>query len=123
MNTLERDIEFQNESRTLRVAPWLDMPKLRLAVQSSLSSQVEDGEFDYAFEEFREDILNFCAGEYRHMPRSSALIDILSNVMYETCPNYRTDPKQSRALNRISQYILQANDWRVDRRVGLEEAS
>ena len=111
MDVLQKDIEFQNHDRTLRVAPWLDMSKLRPGMRELLSTMIAEGEFDHTFEQFKDDLLSFCAGEYDRAPRSSSIVDVLANVLYDKFPEYRTESKQSRALARIGKYMLQYRSW------------
>jgi len=112
MDSLERDVKFQNQPDTLRITPWLDMPKMRTHVQMCIKSRLDDGDFDYAFSEFREDILDFCTGKYQHLPNSSGITDILYTILYDALDEYSTDRRgQSRALDRISSYMLQLGSW------------
>ena len=116
MDVLQSDLEFQGAAKTLRLAPWLDMPKVRKAMQESLSVKVENGDFDYAFEEFREDIRKFCEGEYKFVPRSSDMHDILHNVLYDTIPEFPTDTNTGRSYAHIAEYLIHPRAWGMNQR-------
>jgi hypothetical protein len=121
MDVHQRDIEFQNEAKTLRVAPWLDMPKLRLAAQKSLTLMVENDTFRWSYKEFLEDIMKFCNGECSIMPRAGNTIDALGNVLANTFPAYRADTRKARSFGHISRYIVQEMQWNTARRLPAEE--
>lgn len=111
MDNLERDIEFQSDGVTLRMAPWLDMPRLRSKMQENIAAMVESGDFNRHYPQFKSDLLSFCEGKYHHAPRSSAIKDILDNVLYTVFREYRNEPRSSRILNHIAIYILQSGSW------------
>jgi len=114
MDSLERDIEFQNGAETLRITPWLDMPRLRSEVKKNFAKRIEDGEFSRHYPQFKEDLLSFCAGEYHHLPRSSAIINILGDILYTVFDEYKGDSRQSRSYDWICRYMLQSNSWGTD---------
>ena len=120
MDILAIDVDFQNLTKTLRIAPWLDMPKLRDAMQKTVAERLKAGDFEWTFKEFQEDLAKFSEGEYKHVPRTSDTVDLLADVLSNTFPDYRIDSKTSRSLGHISKHLITPKSWTMTRRMGDE---
>ena len=120
MDVLAIDVDFQNLAKTLRIAPWLDMPKLRDAMQKTVRERLENGDYQWTFQEFQEDLAKFADGEYKQVPRTSDTVDLLDHVLNNTFSGYRIDSKLTRSFGHISKHLITPKSWTQSRRMGDE---
>jgi len=111
------DEEFQNRGDTLRLAPWLDMPKLRARLRSVLRNECDDrGFFDGYNSDYIEDVMDFCEGNRTRIPRSLQVLEYISNIIATLFPKASEDRIYPRAVDHILSHIVQQKPWSYSHR-------
>ena len=114
------DMEFQNDSTALRVAPWLDIVALRAEMKVKLLEAISpSGSMRRCFSEFRDDIQEFCEGKRSRIPRSYETKTLVFKVTSRLFPAATTDRRRARSARCIYGHLRQVDDWSIRRR-GLE---